>query len=606
MDPSAILKQGYNTYFNNSVLTHVLMPQGFAISLGFKFYNTKVVLKEALIGRFGEKEEQIHPGPRSYDGRYTELTLTCSGHEVLVQSAAVGGKQYLLVTPLQNVKRPPTLLISAALLWNMPGTTERDGDTLLARLPGKEVRVYTDGAHERQLNAGMTSPYLSVALSAPVAVSTDERVDAAALAALMAAQKALVLAETARFGTLSEAYNAMRTCLAWDTIYEPEKEQVCSPVSRIWNLGWGGYVLFDWDTYFSAMMAMVDNKPLAYANALAITREKTEDGFIPNFGSADDDKSRDRSQPPVGSLAVREIYRLYREKEWIEAVFDDLLGWNRWFAGNRCLPNGQLCWGSNHYEGKNGSQWEVNNIHNHQGAAFESGLDNSPMYDDVPFDAETNLMALADVGLTGLYIMDCEALASLADEIGRPEAAELRARAALSKDGLEDMWDESIGMYCNKRTDTGALSHRLSPTNFYALFSDRVSPARVKRIVDEHFYNPDEFFGAYMMPSIARNDPAYPEQDYWRGRIWSPMNYLAYLAMRRHDCAEACHVFAEKSKELLLREWTLHGHVHENYDAETGMGCGVINSDKFYHWGALLALIAMTDAGYLEGPEKAL
>ena len=598
------LMKGYNTYYNNSVLSHVLMPEGFAVSIGFKFYNTGKVLREALIGRFSEYEESIHPGPRSYDGRYTELTLTCSGHEVLVQSACVDGRLFLLATPLKNVKRPPTLLVSAAMLWNKPGTTELDGDTLVADMPDKTVRVFADGFVERQLNTGLTNPYLALRLNTPVAVSTDAFISVDKVAALMAEQKRLVQAETEKYGALSQSYNAMRTCLAWDTIYEPENGQVCSTVSRLWNLSWGGYVLFDWDTYFSAMMAMVDNKALAYSNAIAITREKTEKGFIPNFGSADDDKSRDRSQPPVGSLAVKEIYRIYREKAFVEQLFDDLLEWNRWFAANRRLHNGQLSWGANPYEGKNGSSWETNG--NLQAAAFESGLDNSPMYDDVPFNTETNLMELADVGLTGLYIMDCEALAELAEEIGRPEGSELRARAALSKKGLEEMWDEEVGMYLNRRTDTNELSRRISPTNFYALFSDSVSDGRAQRMLMEHFYNEKEFFGEFMMPSISRNDPAYPEQDYWRGRIWAPMNYLAYLAMRKHRLTEACRVFAEKSVNLLMKEWRLHGHVHENYDGDTGMGCGVHNSDKFYHWGALLALMGLTDAGYLEGPELPL
>jgi alpha-galactosidase/6-phospho-beta-glucosidase family protein len=30
------------------------------------------------------------------------------------------------------------------------------------------------------------------------------------------------------------------------------------------------------------------------------------------------------------------------------------------------------------------------------------------------------------------------------------------------------------------------------------------------------------------------------------------------------------------------------GHVHENYCADTGAGCGNENSDAFYHWGGLL------------------
>ena len=53
---------------------------------------------------------------------------------------------------------------------------------------------------------------------------------------------------------------------------------VISPVSRIWSCNNGGWVLFDWDTYFAAWMAGVENKELAYANAIAITEEATESG----------------------------------------------------------------------------------------------------------------------------------------------------------------------------------------------------------------------------------------------------------------------------------------------------------------------------------------
>ena len=111
--------------------------------------------------------------------------------------------------------------------------------------------------------------------------------------------------------------------------------------------------------------------------------------------------------------------------------------------------------------------------------------------------------------------------------------------------------------------------------------------------MDEHFYTPEEFWGDYIMPTIARNDPAYPDQDYWRGRIWAPTNFLAYIAMKHAGLKKECNDFADKSEELLLKEWRLHGHVHENYCGDTGMGCNKGNSDKFYHWGGLLAYIAL-------------
>jgi hypothetical protein len=208
------------------------------------------------------------------------------------------------------------------------------------------------------------------------------------------------------------------------------------------------------------LISSMENRELAYANA--ITHEKTETGFIPNFGAADDNKSRDRSQPPVGSMAVRELYREYREKWFVEYLFDDLLDWNRWFSGHRRLPNGHLCWGSDPYEGKLGRLWEDGGVNDRFGAALESGLDNTPMYDGISFNKTTHLMELADAGLAGLYILDCECLADLADLIGRPEGAELRESAEKSKRGLEEMRDEEFGLYCNKRSDTGAFSCRIS------------------------------------------------------------------------------------------------------------------------------------------------
>jgi neutral trehalase len=607
-------QKGFNTYFNNNLLTHVLMPQGIAISLGMKYFNTGRVLKEALIGR-----ENVRPGPRSYDGSYTELEISCDEHVTLFQTAAVDGEQYILVTPIKNTGyTPPVLLISAAILWNRPGYAALDGERLLAVTPDKTLEVFTDGKRVRQLNTGLTNPYVAVELSQPVAVSTVKDISAEKAQLIMETQKNKVLAENAKYGELSEAYNAMRTCLAWDTIFEPEKEQVCSPVSRLWSIGGGGYILFDWDTYFSSMLAMPENKDLAYTNVIAITHEKTEDGFIPNFGSADNYKSRDRSQPPVGSLALKEIYKIYKEKWIVEYLFDDLLTWNRWFSKNRARENGQLSWGSNPYESKNGRYWELHHTNCSEGGSLESGLDNSQMFDDVPFDSERHIQEQSDVGLTGLYIMDCETLAELADDIGRvEEAKELRARAELSKAGLEEMWDEEFGLYLNKRTDTGKLSRRISPTNFYALFSDKVSPERARRMLNEHFFNPEEFFGEYIIPMTPRNDPAYKDQNYWRGRIWAPVNYLVYIALRRYSAApcaanalddvnKTLKSLEEKSVNLLMKEWTLHGHVHENYGGDTGLGCDVKNSDKFYHWGALLALIGLTGAGYIEGSEKPL
>ena len=108
------------------------------------------------------------------------------------------------------------------------------------------------------------------------------------------------------------------------------------------------------------------------------------------------------------------------------------------------------------------------------------------------------------------------------------------------------------------------------------------------------------------MPSIARNDQAFKDNHYWRGRIWAPLNFLVYLGIRNYDLPKAQSDMAERSKDLLLQSWLTEKHVYENYNAETGQGNDDSWSDSFYHWGALLGFIDIIDKGYMPSPQQPL
>jgi glycogen debranching enzyme len=161
-------------------------------------------------------------------------------------------------------------------------------------------------------------------------------------------------------------------------------------------------------------------------------------------------------------------------------------------------------------------------------------------------------------------------------------------------------------MFLNKNLDTGDFSTRLSPTNFYPLLAKAATPRQAARMVNEHLLNPQEFWGEWVIPSIARSDPAFRDQDYWRGRIWGPMNYLVYLGLLNYDQPAVRKQLAQKSLALFNQEWRLNGHVHENYNAITGTGDDVGSSDRFYHWGALLGLIDYVENGAGTDPSAAV
>jgi neutral trehalase len=160
---------------------------------------------------------------------------------------------------------------------------------------------------------------------------------------------------------------------------------------------------------------------------------------------------------------------------------------------------------------------------------------------------------------------------------------------------LARLWDEKQGIFANRRTDTGEFSTRLSPTNFYPLLAGAATPQQARRMMDEHLLNPPSSGATgFCLPSRATTRLT-PEQHYWRGRIWAPMNFLVYLGLKRANLDREAAMLAQKSAALFLQEWRAHGHVHENYHADSGWGCGYEYSDRFYHWGALLGLMALLE-----------
>ena len=511
-------------------------------------------------------------------------------HTFLLQTTHEGDDLLMLATPLTSKSAvSPTLVFSAGVLWNLPGSAARAGSEIEFRNASRRIRVYSTAKETASTDLPIATPYFASSFEKPVGLSTGHPRTVEQIRAAL----------DRRRPSATTVSQAIESVLGWDTIYEPSQARVVSPVSRLWSVSWGGYVLFDWDTFFAASMAAVGDRDLAYADAIETLREQTPQGFVPNYARAGSWKSSDRSEPPVGAITVLRLYRQFHDRWLLRDTFDPLFNWNRWWAEHRDR-GGYLVWGSD--PGNLPRNPDDPSAGTLQAAKFESGLDNSPMYDDAGFDAQSHQMRLADAGLMSLYIADCDALAEMADTLGKSlEGQELRARAERYRGTLRTLWDEKTGVYRNKDLDTGKFNARISPTSFYPMLAKAPTPEQADRLVKEHLLNPGEFWGDWVIPSIARSDPAFRDQEYWRGRVWGPMNYLVYLALLNYDQPAARKQLAQRSRALFEKEWTQNGHVHENYNAITGAGDDVGSSDRFYHWGALLGLI-----DYLENGDKSV
>jgi glycogen debranching enzyme len=508
---------------------------------------------------------------------------------------------------------PPTIIFSVDFLWNLPGTALQHSDFIETHAASGAVPIYctcnpskADSATtpDDYINIPIGGPYFAADFIQPVGVSTGKRRALAEIEAMINRQQEAYQQSIASAGQNDPILDAIESTLGWNTIYEPARHRVISPVSRTWAVHWGGFVLFDWDTFFAATLAGIGDRDLAYANAIEILREETPQGFVPNYAGPGGWESFDRSEPPVGAITVLGLYQQYHDRWFLKEAFPPLLRWNRWWS-EHSDTQGYLAWGS---DGDNQPESLDDSARGTRaGAILESGLDNSPMYDSAVYNSRSHLLEYADVGLMSMYIADCDALAQIADTLNMPaEAKELNERGTRYRLKLATLWNEQAGIFLNKDLHTGQFSYRLSPTNFYPMLAHAATPAQASTMVEKHLLNPQEFWGEWVIPSIARNDTAFHDQNYWRGGIWGPMNYLVYLGLRNYDDADTRQEFAQKSYNLFLKEWSEKSHVHENYNAILGSGDDVVNSNRFYHWGALLGYVEYLEQNQTGQPLRPL
>ena len=95
-------------------------------------------------------------------------------------------------------------------------------------------------------------------------------------------------------------------------------------------------------------MLSLHSKGFAISNLMQIVKSRTMAGFVPGYEKGIE-KTRDKTEPPIGSKVVHEIYKRYgSDVLWVvELLFDDLYDWNSWFVRRRTLqPLGLICLGS--------------------------------------------------------------------------------------------------------------------------------------------------------------------------------------------------------------------------------------------------------------------
>jgi hypothetical protein len=551
-------------------------------------------------------------GPNDFGGGYAQVTLRFGDVRWSFEAAGERDRTYILVRCL-NPERAGGIRIHLETLFQREGgqivTREEE---VVARRQQNAWRVWspTPPAHRTgsTITAPLARPFFAIVEPAAEAgrrlEQRDEgpRVPGRVTDALTLPEREIAAkvanarrAFLARFsyvpGEFWWAYAAIVYGLGWNMIWAADRREPIQVCSRDWCVhgNYGEWVLFNWDTFLLVPAAAEYDPEFAHQIARPQLAVQTPEGLVPGVASPLG-VSADRGMPPDASYGLWKAYLRTGDRSFVEQYYDRLCRYHNWWRRNRDgNGDGLLEWGSNPTEPAH-PQWQS---HSFWASRYETGMDNHPMWDGVRFNPDTNTQEQSDIGLTALHALDALCLAKMAELLGKQEdAARFHARAQQVGKLLDrELWNDDQGLWLS-RDWNGMWNPHASPICMYPFFLPTSERQHVERAVRDHLRNPKRFGGRYVMPVSPRDDPAYPDQYYVRGRIWPAQTMLVHDALREHNQEEAAAELARGALETMKQEWLEEGHLHENYHAETADGDDTPESDPLYSFGVMLPMAA--------------
>ncbi len=367
-------------------------------------------------------------------------------------------------------------------------------------------------------------------------------------------------------------------------LYSSYTRRVCHIVGRKgWVTDPDYPPIFCWDSFFNALLASLEDPVGARNTVRTAFLFQTPEGMVANFAgwnrTEEGTMSIGRSQPPVGALCIWKVHQRWPDIEFLREIYPKLLKWHDWWPKHRDgNKNGLLEWGS------------ATGIF--QDARYATGWDDSPQWDGVRMiGTQMNCDA---VDLNALWAMDSWYLSLIAGALGNEaDASRLRQEHAAMNDRINRvLWNEERGLYChrfwNEQGESGRFITRLTPANFYPLICGAPDEGRARRMLAV-LTDPRKFWGQWMIPTLPYDDPDWWVQEYWKGHIWAPVNYLVWQGLQRYGTPDQKAQFARSSVDIFMRNWREHGTCNENFSSKDGSG----DDYPHYTWGALMCQIGL-------------
>lgn len=337
------------------------------------------------------------------------------------------------------------------------------------------------------------------------------------------------------------------------------------PTPRLYPYQW------NWDSAFAALGFGTFDRDRAWRELETLFEAQWSDGMVPHIVFRRDDPdyfpgpsvwktektppSSGHSQPPVAASIALSLAQSGSTAELnrVRALFPKMMAFHRWFHKNRDLDETGL----------------VSIIH-----PWESGRDNCPDWDsgmsriEVPADLgayqrrdlahvaadqrPTSLQydryltivkfgrecgwdhkeiyrngpfLMGDPGIQFVLMRADKDLRELAQMLGQVgDLQEIAGWIEASQNGSQLLWNEAVGSFCAREIRTGEVGNGITNASMLAFYAGAGSTEQNQRLADHAEKILQEV--KYGFPSWDPRHNQFEAQRYWRGPVWSVMNYM--------------------------------------------------------------------------------
>ncbi len=315
-----------------------------------------------------------------------------------------------------------------------------------------------------------------------------------------------------------------------------------------------GYpLMIPWDSAFNALgYATVLEEGTIPQNIIeTVLNNQCSNGMVPNIIYEERDLNTcDRSNPPILSWISYEIYKRYKDKAFLEKIYEKLKLYLLFWQHERDKDKDGLL----EYDA------QIKDERRFQLALYETAWDDNTKYMPhtnggfYPYNIES-------LELNSLIYNEYVTMSQIAQELGDENDSQLFAQKAsvLRKKINKYMFDKQARVYYDIEYKTHQKIKYLTPHIFFPLFAGIADKETEENLINNYLLNKELFWPS--IPTVAFNQPGYVEDGSFHGPTWLQVFYFVYKGVENSS------IDRELKEEVLdgMRKFLIKLHTYNRY-----------------------------------------